>query len=304
MAYYSGSAIDMAAVRSALVDACVAEGWAWNNDSRVLSKGGLFIQLSVITGPYLTALAGTGANSSGVTGPTPNAVRVGLAGTEAMLFPIAYRVFAFSDEIYLVLNYNVDCYQWLAFGKSGVSELPGTGMWVGASIGGSIRTDSPNIANISSAGSGSGGFNNNSGPLALFWGTNAADSAANNSFVHHDFDGYGWEAGGAAGYSGRLGVSPLAPLVSLLPNQWNSEAVLLPLRCYVSRPSSKASLAVDTVNARITRVDNYSPGQIIMLGSDRWIIFPWYRKNLSNRNAGYQVPHSGTFGWAIRYEGP
>lgn len=304
MAYYSGSASDMAAVLSALVNACATEGWTWNDDNSVLSKDSLYLQLSVIGGPYLTALAGTGADGSGVTGPTPNAVRVGRAGSEAMLFPVAYSIFVFADEVYLVLNYNVDCYQWLAFGKSTTTGLPGTGMWVGASIGGSIRTNSLDIANIGPSGSAAGGGNSNSGPLALFWGTNALDDAANNSFVHHNHDGYGWEAGGSQGYLGRLGVSPLAPLVSVLPNQWNSEAVLLPLRCYASRPSSKVSLVVDTVNARITRLDNYSPGQVITLGEDRWVVFPWYRKNLSSRNGGVRVPHSGTLGWAIRYEGP
>ena len=101
-------------------------------------------------------------------------------------------------------------------------------------------------------------------------------------------------------------MSPVNPLVSLLPNGWNSEAVLIPIRAYKQRFESKISITADLVHARYTRVDNYAPGEIIAIGGQRWKIFPWYRKDSTARQGtgGWRGAHSGTLGWAIRYEGP
>lgn len=88
------------------------------------------------------------------------------------------------------------------------------------------------------------------------------------------------------------------------PNSWNSEATLLPIRAWKARPSSKISMTADLEFARHIRIDNLSPGDILTIGSDQWKVFPWYRKDVSAHNGGYFVNHTGTFGWAIRYEGP
>lgn len=92
--------------------------------------------------------------------------------------------------------------------------------------------------------------------------------------------------------------------MGLLPNRWNSEAVLLPIRGWKVRPENKITLTLDLEHARWTRVDNYEPGQLISIGPDRWKIFPCYRKNAAARDGGTGIDHSGTLGWAVRYEGP
>jgi len=119
--------------------------------------------------------------------------------------------------------------------------------------------------------------------------------------VDHGFDGVSdWRT-----YVGssRVGITALRPLLEIQPNSWNSEAVLLPIREYFKRSENKVSLIIDLEHARHTRIDNYEPGQIITLGNDRWMIFPWTQKNTNSRNGGTAIDHSGTFGWAIRYEG-
>ena len=82
--------------------------------------------------------------------------------------------------------------------------------------------------------------------------------------------------------------------------------MLLPLRCYKERPSYKSSLIADLANARLVRINNLAPGDIVTLGAEKWKTFPWYRKDLSYPNGGVtgNYNHSGTFGWAIRYQGP
>ncbi|SDU75480.1 hypothetical protein [Pseudomonas sihuiensis] len=292
MAYYTGSANDMAAVRSALVDACVAEGWAWNEVTEVLSKGAMFLRLQVVSG-YLSLLGRTSAAS----GDAPNVVRLGQIGSVPIVFPLTYEVFAFESEVYLVCRYSIDFYQWCAFGNSTIQGLPGSGMWLGASIGslaadGGIRIDPESSNNGASHTTG-----------ALFWYTQNNGLSNRNSFVHSDLDGQGWALSQTLGAS-YVGPGPLAPLISVLPSRWNSEAVLLPLRSWKVRPSSKLSLTSELEHARYTRIDNYVPGEVVSIGPDRWKVFPWYRKDTSARNGGNNIDHTGTFGWAIRYEGP
>lgn len=305
MAYYSGTATSLANLLTALQTHAVADGWTLTGD--VLSKAGVYFQLQT-TATNLTCL---GCESNAVANPAPNVVSIGRIyqrtsyPTREISFPCNYEVFGFAQEIYLVVNYDVDSYQWLAFGKSTVSGLVGQGGWCGASIGllevAASATD-PIWITGSSGGSGGAGFPNTC--AALFWTTACSNSAtARNCWINHGLDGHGWTYYGSASNI-PSGIQPLAPLIAMQPNAWNSEAVLLPIRSWKERPSYKNSLIADLANARHMRIDNLSPGDILTLGSEKWKIFPWYRKNAAARDGGTQINHTGTFGWAIRYQGP
>lgn len=292
MAYYSGSANSMSDVRAALVAACVGEGWAWNSSTEMLSKGLVFVRLQVVSG-YLTLLGRTSADA----GDAPGIVRMGQLGSVEVAWPVEYSIFIFESEVYCVVRFSVDFFLWCAFGQSTVQGLPGSGMWVAASV----KSLSNTAADISPTGGAQSSTTFNC--PAIFWRTSGAASANADSWVHSDLDGQGWWPGPAL-TTNPTGIKSSIPLIGLLPNNWNSEAVLLPIREYKVRASNKLSLTVDLAHARYTRVDNYSPGQIIDIGADRWIIFPFYRKNTDARDGGGLVDHTGTFGWAIRYEGP
>lgn len=293
MGYYNGSAGDMTAVRTALVDACTTEGWSWNEGTQVLSKGVAYLRIQIVSG-YLTLLGRTGPAS----GDAPSVVRIGQLSSVPITYPLAYEVFVFEAEVFLVVNYSIDYYQWCAFGISNVEGLSGTGMWLGATLE-TNNTGSNGICITAN----DGNNQNNTVTPALFWATTISLARNRNCFVHSNLDTEGWNLT-SAGATSLVGITQLIPLIGLLPNSWNSESVLLPIRCYKYRPSSKVSLIVDLDHARYTRVDNYSPGQVITIGGDRWKVFPWYRKNTTGRNGGNDITHSGTFGWAIRYEGP
>lgn len=295
MAYYSGSAVDMAAVRTALVTACTGEGWSWNAGTEMLSKDGVFVRLQIVSG-YLELLGRTAAGS----GDAPNVVRMGTLRVTPVTFPLSYDVFVFETEVYMVINYSVDYYQFCGFGKSAVLGLPGTGNWVMATL---SHTDAAQGIDITPAAGGASGLNRVA--PAPFWATSAGNAsyrAHRNYWIHSDIDGQGWWL--AQTQDGApVGVSGAAPLMAMLPNSWNSEAVLLPIRGWKVRASSKNSLTAELLNARWTRNDNYEPGQIIDIGPDRWKVFPCYRKDPANRNGGAGQDHSGTLAWAIRYEG-
>lgn len=309
MAYTTGTVASLTELRAALINACVAEGWTWDSGNEVLHKAPLYVQLQV-SGLNLSLLGRTSLTA----GDAPRTVRMGrlleIAGqpTFEIAFPAVYHAFIFADEVYFVVNYSVDRYQWCAFGKSTVQGLPGSGMWIAATTGWDTMRFQNAAApfSINSTGGTEGNINKTSG--ALFWTTDSAFNApGRNYFVHSDLDGHGWytENASPTDASGP-GIKALTPLIGLLPNTWNSEAILLPARVHKVRPENRASLVADLAYARHTRIDNYEPGQIITIGSDQWKVFPWHRKNAASRNGGggtSGIDHTGTFGWAIRYEG-
>lgn len=309
MAYYSGTAASLTALRTALLTHAQADGWVLTGD--VLSKAGVFFKITV-TADNIELV---GCEDNAGANPAPK-VMIGLVyirsgyPTRQISFPCNYEVFGFAQELYLVVNYDTDTYQWMAFGKSTVPGLPGQGGWCGATNGSyfsdAIFDSLPREFYLTSSTGGSpdGTAGVNCG--ALFWNTNAANAwAARCSWVNSGLDGHGWL------YGSTDDVSPIGPrhhsmLLDVQPSVWNSEAVLLPLRCYKERPSFKVSLTADLQNARTLRIDNLSPGDILTLGSDKWKVFPWYRKDINHRSVGAVgfYNHTGTFGWAVRYEGP
>ena len=88
------------------------------------------------------------------------------------------------------------------------------------------------------------------------------------------------------------------------PSAWNGESVLVPIQVITSRPSNLWSLVGELTHARYVRLDNLEPGQLITLGPDRWKVYPFYRKDATARDGGDGIDHTGTLGWAIRYDGP
>ncbi|WP_236233748.1 hypothetical protein [Pseudomonas tohonis] len=292
MAYSSGSANDMGAVRTALTSACVAEGWSWNESTEMLSKGSAFVRLQIVSG-FLTLLGRTSATG----GDAPSVVRMGPMGTTAITWPVQYHFFIFEMEVYCVIRFNVDFFLWCAFGKSTVEELPGTGMWVAASVHAMNNTYPDMLPNAGPTQSYVYGC------TGIFWRTVGGGGSDSESWVHSDIDGQGWLSG-LSETSSNIGVRSSAPLLSILPSSWNSEAVLLPIRVFKSRLEGKVSLTVDLLNARYTRIDNYAPGEVIQIGDERWMVLPFLRKNSAARDGGIAVNHTGTLGWAIRYEGP
>lgn len=276
---------------------------------RVLSKAGVFFRIGVAA-THITCL---GCESNAVANPAPSVVRIGQiyvrsgAPTRAISFPCNYEVFGFAQELYMVVNYDVDSYQWIAFGKSTVPGLLGQGGWCGATTG--IGTASALLGGfdyvaaigLDSGGSSSSGVN----CMGLFWSTSHKFEPSCNSWVNSGFDSLGWNWSTGTQYP--IGIRHITKLIELQPSGWNSEATLLPIRAFLVRPSFKSSLIVDLANARYIRIDNLSPGDILTLGADKWKVFPLYRKNTVGRNGGNDASgydHTGTFGWAIRYEGP
>ena len=124
-----------------------------------------------------------------------------------------------------------------------------------------------------------------------------------NYWVHNAIDpSYPWSCGqtNTSRVNTIMGIAYLTELIDASPNAFNNESVLLPIRAYKFREASKWSQILEIKNARHLRIDNYTPKEIITLGNEQWMVFPFYRKKTTN-DAPWK--HSYLYGWAIKYEG-
>lgn len=306
MAYIQGQALDMNGVYNALISACTSNGWSSGNDAEgkaVIYKDDCFVRVTVDnTNNKLELLGRTTMNGGGLAN-APAIVQIKKVCNEAISFPLNYYAFISNYEVYFVINYG-DIYQWCAFGQSQQPGLPegATGNWVAA-------TTYPNAHDASVVVMGiADGLNKRYDYYqyyyfcpGLFWVTKLELDTPANWFFHSNYNPaipWAWDYNNPA-YA-PLGIIPYTELINAQPNAFSGEAVLLPIRLYLKYLESKIIQVMELEHARYCRIDNLTPKQVISLGDDNWMVFPWYKKNSAVRNGGNGVNHSGTFGWAIR----
>ncbi len=309
MAYYSGTVVSLSELQNALVNSCLLHtGWSFSGS--ILSNATLGIYLEITSNS--TSILFKGKTSP--TGDTTlNACRIGRVfqrtgyPTGDIIFPAEYEIFIHDDEVYFIVKHSINVFQWVAFGKSifDFSASGGTGMWLSASLAEAIvgttglsQTAPFYISTTSSGGSG----NNARVAPAMFWWGSGVYLTFRQSFIHSNLDGDGWRLGLSNDFGPMHQVQ--IPLLDRQPNGWNSETVLLPFNVYKNRGSSKVSQVLQPQHCRALRIDNLEPQQILQLGVEKWKVYPWYQKNSAEKDGGVSVWHTGTFGWAIRYDGP
>ena len=316
MPYYSGTLANRAAIIPTIVAACTANGWNWDAASNTLSKGPVFLVLTLISATAYQCIqvqGKTGADDA--PGNCPAYIQT-MSSTVNHVFtwtwPASYEIFLSDTEVYVVFNFNDTFYTFLAFGVSNMAaKLPGTGMFfavssptVQAVFGMSTNLNGKGNIDVYTMEASAGG---------LFWHTGGA------GYIHH---GYANTAGNNHSYVDNPWVLSAAPgcyvldLISALPNTWNDEIVLLPIRLFaVSKTMSTSSsslrypqnryLVGELQDCRYCRNTYHPPGSIVTIGQDRWKIYPHLQRNTSVPNAGNTVSsHSGTFAFAVRYDGP
>jgi hypothetical protein len=300
MAYVTGSASSFADLLSALQAACTGNGYTLTGN--VLSKGTLFAEVTIIsqTNPALRVRGGSG-QSAGVLSGASNmqSAQLGLVtnvgspmGSNPFAFPMTYYIHVNTapDEVYLVVNYNGNQYQFIAFGQSSVAGLTGTGNWyAGTDVASNRQVVDIDIRSI-------GGYmetyNLNGG---LFQGLSGYP-ASQNGAVDHQLDSATWSVEGA--------WRDWWPLTNNSPNGWNGESVLLPVTVYAARPSGFVSIVAELAHARFVAIDNLSDQQIITLGSDKWKVYPWWKRSARAMPPNSNKPGTATLGHAFRYDGP
>lgn len=312
MAYYSGQVASYQELLNVLVAACVEQGWIWADG--ILSKNNVSIKFQVnntpaeSNGPGLIAQIGTGQSGSNLINPATSKQRIGKissAGWGAIFdFPLIYNIHIQNnalDEVYCVINHSVDTYQYLAFGHFNSLDY---GAWISATTG--LRYSSETANRIVLTPSFDGPTWVYSKVRAIFWMlyVDSYSSSQTVSEVVWDQQNNIWLNDAPQRGVELSAYLEIHGLIQRQPSNWSSNAILLPINIYTKKNPQKNSLIFSLFNARYIRIDNYEPDQIINLNGDRWKVYPFYKKNINDRDNIYSGGHSGTFGWAIRYDGP
>lgn len=306
--YVSGSANSLSDVVTAIFSALTNNGWTLNTD--VIHKDDVHVRLRVV-GQTIEVLGGTGVDEGdALTGQAPQIARV-RAFQQAFTFPMTYEVHIFDDpvdEVYVILNYNVDFFQWIWFGQSIIEDLPGTGVWFTAPQRNAAATYiyiKPTGESSGSSSDGEGGFpqTHSCSPFGPGLIPSGSFGTTQNGFVQHGLDGESWNPENLPSNGTATLYSLRTSQMSLLPNTWNQETVLLPITAWRARGSNTISQILDLVNARYCRIDFHDPGEIITIGDEEWKLYPFYRKNAADRDVAFAAQHTGTLGFAIRYTG-
>lgn len=307
--YASGSASSFDDVLEALRTFLLGNGWASagaTGGGYLLSKGGAVARLWADDTPGAEALylqGGAGAAGGALTGPAPNAVCMASAAPVLIVFPVTYEFYVNDgpDEVYAVISYGGNKYQHLNFGLSDIPGIGGTGMW----FTGAMRDDADNTRVYLS--SNNQNLQTHISGLALGYFIDQA-SGRPSSFVHCALEGAAawrpmWQ--GSLTPGAVLGQDHMAGLMGALPSNFNESETVLPLYACLYRTDGTQTIVAVMRFARLLRIDNITPGDLITYGSDQWRAYPLYAKNIAERDGiGWSIgaDHSGTLGVAIYYE--
>lgn len=334
MPYASGVANNVDDLISALEAACVSGGWALSAGAgyNVMSKDGMNVCCFKVGAPTQYPALGFGGTTNFL---LPGYVTTGtypwmkLAG----VYPISYRIFVVSgggaNTVFLsIREANLVDFQYLAFGnlENKVGTYTG-GEWISGAYG--SRPSGANKA-LASTGTGlaitnvSGGNDaiNNANSYGQHCGifveqteqpNSGADFFAPTSYVRCDIDGAAMcssanRFGAVDGTTITMMRFAKLPLMRGL-NLWNGESVLVPMHLYLNRASLTVSRIGTIGHIRLVRYDNYETGDIITLGTDRWMLLPIFKRNTAapgGAKPGFVSfdGHSGTLAYAIKYDGP
>lgn len=315
MAYQTGTVVSASDLASTIRSFALANEWSPSGLSEVVYKDGCHVRIS---SPSESEVMIEGARSGNFATPDlcPRYSRIYNA-----VWPSAatYHLVAFTspDTIWCTINFAVTDYMHLGFGA-----LQKYGDWVGGMWFHAQHSQNSTLS-ASLVDGGATPFQMNSAPnipneCGLFWNQNDRDywgdpARANKaSMLHCELRGEVW----AASIVDRDSLiqrihcpSILAPAHRCNPNTFNGQTVLTPFQLFLQNTDGHYMPIGHVEHVRFLKLTNYNPGDVIPIGSDRWKVFPWFRKDIANPDGRDQlggaqsVPSTGVLGVAVRYDG-
>jgi hypothetical protein len=320
----TGSATNYLDLRDALITFLTGLcGWSVQSGTtaskKIITKGTLVYQLDYsddvpgVTYPRFYVTAGEGVSSGALVNPTPRSVMFASPWSSPLTFPLTYEFFQNDtpEEVYIVIAYGGNKFQHITMGKSDQAGVGG----LGTSLTGQYREDA-NPESVSQysgkvymdvvADPNSGGAYARSSPYngaGLGYYFCGPSGSYYTSYFHGNLEGgtAGWYAL-ANGIEGSI-ISDSYDLLVWSPSAWNQATLLVPASIRVRRASDLYTTVHTLRHARLCRIDNLQPGDIIQYGADQWKVFPLYCKNAAERfgvSWATGAEHSGTFGVALR----
>lgn len=329
MAFVTGSAANQTELLTALRSACTANGYTLTGE--VLHKGNVFVRTfnSATAGEdsAFNVMMGTGQSGGTLSGAFQYGVNPNRATVFRCSYPVTYDIHIHGDEVFMVWWDASERYFWIAFGQSNpynATPAAGSALWCGGTASTAYTINSgtyytPNrwICMSATEGGTSTGVTLETQQCcapALFWHTRNPTVRGFSNTIYTDIDGNALGGRGTVTDSTDdyvvTGIRQLAPLLARQPNAWNGESLLLPIQCYTPAASSKHELDISVRHARYFRLNNVDPRTVLTIGAEKWKVYPWYKLDRANPNSSNDtasmnaVNHTGTFGWAVRYDGP
>lgn len=311
MAYQTGTVADLTALKSVIETFCTSNGWTLSVGTSLstLHRGSVYVALDVnlVTQEHLNVLTGDGLDGSN------DLISQRFASSLWKKFmnidignPFTYHLFmsANQDNFFCIVNYATSYIKHLCFGLMDKYGTWTGGEYYSASDGGSVDAGTGTFLEFDFRDDVNAGWG-----VAPF----IANRLRISSLIRCDVNGLdtwlqnyrNWNGGGDTEY--RLGISHAvtAYLSRASLNQWTSDVTLVPFILSALRDTNDMSIIGQIPQLRSTRCDNFNIGDIITLGSDQWMIFPWYFKSFASPNGNFHTistPHSGLHAFAIRYE--
>jgi hypothetical protein len=312
MAYQTGQAADAADLLALIKTFAQANGFTVSGS--MVSSSYSFTKLQAVGTTDISVLGYGAANGTTDPGPVTLSLR-----TPVDAWPATYFLFAHTNpaQLYCIVRYGAERHTWLGFG-----ELQKAYNYVGGNYYSAPYITSQSLhrfaasiseppGNLSGSSQISRGGNNSTNTAGMFMWSNYVMDAGyvrNTGYFRANYKTVAWPPASRNPCANEL----IAHLLLQQPNTWNSQTVLLPMRTTLWSSETKAWVDFGCIpHARYARIDNYNSGDIITLGPDRWKVFPFHRKNPDDRNMTKapilgtpDYDHTGTYGWAIKYDGP
>ena len=290
-----------------------ANGWtenSWVSPALSLQKGTIYANLNA-TSTDLRMRGSLGYSGAAAWNAQPSThaptpwMRDGWYGS--VTWPATYWLFSHAspDDIVVVLRYQPTRFLYMTFGQLLKYGTYTGGEYYAASgdasgiFGSTIAIPSQGI-----------GVQIPNGPefAGLFWRRRENHTASSTvpDVIHAEIDSFTW--GGPVGTSGDGPTSRIQflasasdhtyPLQNRLVSAFNGLATLQPIEVFARRPDAHYSPLGRVEHLRYANVINHNPADIIDIGGQKWMLFPWTEKGGPGDSAGQH------YGYAVKYDGP
>lgn len=311
MAFQTGTASSLINLLDALRLFATANGWTQNlwaavgSDQRLhLQKGGIYANFlaeaddtDLMLKGSLGFDAGAAWNAQPSTHPYTPRLRDGWYG--AITWPVTYWFFLHTDPDSISVRVR---YQPTRFFMLDIGAITKYGTWPG----GEYYAASSEHPTVGMDGVGQMGVqqpNQHCNFPALFWAKNRHfNYDAANDIIHCEIDSEVWGSS-TTGTPMSLNLIVQAgnhayPLPQRSNNAFNGLTTLQPIELYARRPDNHYSPLGRIEHVRYAIVTNHNAADIIDIGGQKWMVFPWVEKG-GPTDAGSQH-----YGMAIKYDGP
>lgn len=325
----------MAVIKGYIEAACVLNGWTLTGGW--LIKGECEIRLTQRTGtitftgpdirPY-DELMLEQRTPSGTVCVRPSFIRVStFSGIDCS---INIHICDNPDTVWITAKANTDTFFHMGFGYIQKFSIWKGGCWIHGAQGehlghfGELATN--NWATLTAAGTASSDNNNVTDNLGVafppspkhcgpFWQSTDSQQTYGtakftNSFIHCELRGrtfeYDGRGEGSIGYTdGILSTSLFGGLTATGDNDFNSQTILYNFMLALNNASGVPVPIGIIEHIRFVRMNNYLPEDIIEVGSEKWKVYPFSRRDITYPNGKSPTPSdyivsTGLLGLAVR----